>query len=28
MKALDLLEKLDDSAMERIEAILAPLPEG
>ncbi len=28
MKALDLLEKLDDSVMERIHAILDPLPEG
>ncbi|MFP4373006.1 MAG: potassium channel beta subunit family protein [Spirochaetaceae bacterium] len=28
MKAIDVLEKLDDSVMERIEEILAPLPEG
>ncbi|MFW6223293.1 MAG: potassium channel beta subunit family protein [Spirochaetota bacterium] len=28
MKATDVLEKLDDSVMERIEEILAPLPEG
>ncbi|MFW5715721.1 MAG: aldo/keto reductase, partial [bacterium] len=28
MKALDLFEKLDDSVMERIHAILDPLPEG
>jgi aryl-alcohol dehydrogenase-like predicted oxidoreductase len=28
MKALDIYEKLDDSVMERIEEILAPLPEG
>ncbi len=28
MKALDLLDKLDDSVMERIHAILDPLPEG
>ncbi len=28
MKAIEVLEKLDDSAMERIEEILAPLPEG
>jgi voltage-dependent potassium channel beta subunit len=28
MKALDVLDKLDDSVMERIEEILAPLPEG
>jgi voltage-dependent potassium channel beta subunit len=28
MKAIDVLEKLDDSVMERIGEILAPLPEG
>jgi aryl-alcohol dehydrogenase-like predicted oxidoreductase len=28
MKAIDLLEKLDDSVMERIGEILTPLPEG
>jgi len=28
MKALDLLEKLDDSVMEQIHTVLDPLPEG
>jgi aryl-alcohol dehydrogenase-like predicted oxidoreductase len=28
MKAIDVLEKLDEGVMERIEEILAPLPEG
>ena len=28
MKAIDVLEKLDDSVMERIAEILSPLPEG